>query len=132
MLPDIFTIDGRWLDTEDWEFDVTVMGDDGQPLNLTGSTLRLTFRALADGAIVSQHDTAPGVGLTVKNALGGVLTVTSPVALWTWRCPLGVAGYVFPQTIIGDVMRQANSGGAYRAVQRFALVVLPGTTIKAA
>lgn len=131
MLPDIFTIDGRWLDTEDWEFDVTVMGDDDQPLNLTGSTLSLTFRALADGAIVSTHSTAAGT-LQIKDPAGGILTVIGNVSDRAWRCPAGVARLVFAQTIVGDVMRQATTDGPYRAVQRFALTVLPGTTTKAA
>lgn len=132
MLPGIFEIDGRWLDTEDWEFDITVAGDDGQPLDLTGSSLKLTFKALANGAEVSRHATAPGIGLTIKDASNGVLTVTSAASAREWRCPAGITSLLFPQTIIGDVMRRAGVGLPYRALQRIALVVLPGTTADAA
>ncbi len=132
MLPDIFNIDGAWLDTEDWEFDVEVTGENGQPLDLTGSSLKLTFKALADGAEVSRHATAPGIGLTIKDGPNGVLTVTSAASAREWRCPDGIASLTFPQTLVGDVMRRAGAGLPYRGVQRVALKVLPGTTADAA
>ncbi len=132
MLPDIFRIDDRFLDTEDWEFDVTVTDGDGAPINLTGSALRLTFKALADGAVVSQHTTAPGIGLVIKDGPGGILTVTSEASAREWRCPAGIVGLSFPQTIVGDVMRRAGIGQPYRALQRIALTILPGTTAEAA
>jgi len=132
MLPDIFNINGAWLDTEDWAFDVALTGEDGGPLNLTGSSLRLTFKALADSAVVSEHATAPGIGLTIKDGFGGVITVTSLASAREWRCPAGIASLSFPQTIVGDVMRRAGAGLPYRALQRIGLIVLPGTTAEAA
>lgn len=132
MLPDIFRIDDRFLDTEDWEFDVTITDRDGNPINLSGSSLRLTFVALADGDVVSQHATAPGIGLAIKDGPNGVLTVTSAASVRTWQCPDGIGSLNFPQTVIGDVMRRAGPGQPYRALQRIALEVLPGTTVETA
>ncbi len=118
-------------DTDTWKIDLT-LGDSGtgQPFNLTGTVLKVTFRDYVTFAEVVTLSTAPtNAAFTITDAPNGKVSIVSPASARTYRIARPLAGTpaILVSTIIGDVMRTVGSG-APEFIGQIQLRVRAGTT----
>lgn len=122
------------LDTEDWRLRVSLADPaTGLPYNLTGSDLKVSFRATVDGAPVAECSTASGDGslAIVAPPTAGLIDIVSRAAMRTWRVPVANSGRLdLPQTVQGDVLRRPSSdpNGPVEALATIKILVRSGTT----
>ena len=122
------------LDTEDWRLRLALkVPGTTLPFDLTGSVLRVTFRAVVDDALVAECSSAENDGtLTiVAPPTLGLVDIVSRAAGRTWRVSVANSGRLnLPQTVQGDVMRRVSGDpdAAIEGIATVRILVRSGTT----